>query len=80
MDWFKRHIDAIFVLSGIIASMLWMNGQFNEVNRHMDSILRSEKAVIDAIRQDNIDFRKDWMAESKDFHNRLYAIKERNRK
>ena len=32
MDWFKKHVDTVVVLGGILASILWMNGRFNDIN------------------------------------------------
>ncbi len=33
MDFFNKHIDTIAIISSIIASMLWMNGKFNELEK-----------------------------------------------
>lgn len=33
MDWFKKHVDSVMVLGGILGSVLWMNGQFNEIKK-----------------------------------------------
>ena len=39
MDWIKQyHVDTVVVLSGILASVFWMNGKFNEVDREMHEI------------------------------------------
>ena len=38
----KKHIDAIFIISAILSSMLWMNGKFNEIEKDMAVI----KAVL----------------------------------
>lgn len=32
MEWFRKHTDAMIVLSGIVASMLWMNSKFNDID------------------------------------------------
>ena len=37
MDWMKKHVDTVIVLSGILASVFWMNGKFTQVdNRFME--------------------------------------------
>lgn len=35
MDWFKKHVDTVVVLSGILASVFWMNGKFAELEKDM---------------------------------------------
>jgi len=35
MDWFKKHTDAVLVLGGILTSVLWMNGKFNDIDRRL---------------------------------------------
>ena len=38
MGWFKKHADAVSIVSVIIAAMIWMNGRFNEVDGRFSSI------------------------------------------
>jgi hypothetical protein len=38
MDWFKKHTDTVIVLGGILASILWMNHKFSEVDQKFFSI------------------------------------------
>ncbi len=38
MDWFKKHVDTVVVLGGILASVLWMNGKFAEVEKDITII------------------------------------------
>lgn len=33
MDLIKKHVDTIIVLGGILGSVLWMNGQFNKIEK-----------------------------------------------
>ena len=33
MDWFKNHVDTVMVISSVIASMIWMNAKFNEIEK-----------------------------------------------
>ena len=35
MEWFKKHADALMVIGSIIASMVWMNGKFNQIDKDM---------------------------------------------
>jgi hypothetical protein len=42
MDWFKRHTDTAVILGGIVSSMVWMNGKFNEIEKDVAVI----KAVL----------------------------------
>lgn len=42
MDWFKKHTDAVMIIGAIAASMIWMNGKFNEIEKDIDVI----KAVL----------------------------------
>ena len=38
MNWFTKHVDAVLVIGAIIASMLWMNTKFNEVDKHFTCV------------------------------------------
>jgi len=33
MDWIKKHVDTVIILTAFASSILWMNGKFNEVDR-----------------------------------------------
>jgi len=33
MDLLKKHVDTVVVLTGILASVLWMNGKFNSLEK-----------------------------------------------
>lgn len=35
MDFFKKHVDTIVVLGGIVGSLIWMNGKFNQIEKEM---------------------------------------------
>jgi len=48
MDWFKKHVDAIIVLTAVIGSVLWMNGRFNEIDKDMAS-MQKDMAVIKTV-------------------------------
>lgn len=38
MDLFKKHVDTVIILTGILASVLWMNGKFNEIEKDITII------------------------------------------
>ena len=42
MDWFKNHTDTVIILTAFAASLMWMNGKFNNVEKDMAVI----KAVL----------------------------------
>ena len=48
MEWFKQHTDMIIILSAFAASILWMNGKFNEVDRRFSG-LEKEIAVVKTV-------------------------------
>ena len=33
MDWMKKHVDTVIILTAFGASMLWMNGKFNDIEK-----------------------------------------------
>jgi len=33
MDWMKKHVDTVIILTAFGASVLWMNGKFNDVDK-----------------------------------------------
>lgn len=33
MDWVKKHVDTVIILTAFAASMLWMNGKFNDLEK-----------------------------------------------
>ncbi len=35
MELVKKHVDTVIVLGGILASVLWMNGKFNEIEKEI---------------------------------------------
>ncbi len=32
MEWFKKHTDTVIILAAFAASILWMNGKFNDID------------------------------------------------
>ena len=33
MEWFKKHVDTCIILAAFGASVLWMNGKFNAIEK-----------------------------------------------
>ncbi|CAB4126514.1 hypothetical protein UFOVP80_13 [uncultured Caudovirales phage] len=48
MDWFKKHVDTVVILGGILTSILWMNGKFNDVKDEINEV-KTEVAVMKAV-------------------------------
>lgn len=48
MEWLKKHTDTVIVLGGILASVLWMNGKFSEVEKDIGA-LRTDIAVMKTV-------------------------------
>ncbi len=38
MEWVKKHIDLIVMLSAFASSMLWMNGKFNDIEKDITTM------------------------------------------
>ena len=32
-NWFKKHVDTVIILGAFSASILWMNGKFNDIDK-----------------------------------------------
>lgn len=48
MEWFKKHVDTVIILSAFAISVLWMNGKFNEVDYRF-SQLEKDIAVMKTV-------------------------------
>lgn len=48
MNWFSKHTDAVIVVGAIVASMLWMNTQFNDIQREINS-LKTDVAIMKTV-------------------------------
>ena len=33
MEWFKKHVDTVIILGGILSSIIWMNSKFNNIEK-----------------------------------------------
>lgn len=52
MDWFKIHADTMIILGAFAASILWMNGKFNDIEKDitiMKNIMPVELAIKDKV-------------------------------
>lgn len=38
MEFFKKHVDTVVILSAFAASTLWMNGKFNDLDHRLTVI------------------------------------------
>lgn len=38
MDWFKKHVDTVIVLGGILTAVIWMNGKFSEIDVKLSEV------------------------------------------
>ena len=35
MDWIKKHVDTVIIVTAIVGWMLWVNGKFNQIEKDM---------------------------------------------
>jgi hypothetical protein len=48
MEWFKKHTDTVIILTAFAASILWMNGKFNDIdNRFFE--LEKDIAIVKTV-------------------------------
>lgn len=38
MDWIKKHVDTVIILTAFAGSILWMNGKFNDLEKDITMI------------------------------------------
>lgn len=38
MSFFKKHADTVIILGGVLSSVMWMNGKFNDVDMRFNQI------------------------------------------
>lgn len=48
MDWIKKHVDTVIILTAFGSAVLWMNGKFNDVEKDIAS-LRTDIAVMKTV-------------------------------
>lgn len=48
MEWITKHADTCIIIGSIAASLIWMNGKFNEVEKEI-GIVKTELAVVKAV-------------------------------
>lgn len=67
MEWTQFVIFFI----GVFTLFVWNRTESRTDNRHMDSKLEAIRNLVDAIREESIEFREKWYQESVEFHRRL---------
>ena len=48
MEWIKKHVDTVIVLGGILTSVLWMNGKFNQIDEKF-AIMEKDIAIVKTV-------------------------------
>jgi hypothetical protein len=48
MDWMKKHVDTVIILTAFATSLLWMNSKFNEVDKQFAEV-HQELAVMKTV-------------------------------
>lgn len=48
MEWFKKHTDTVIILAAFAASVLWMNGKFNDIEKEINN-LKTDIAVMKTV-------------------------------
>ncbi len=48
MDWFKKHVDTVIILTAFASSILWMNGKFNAID-HRFSDIEKDLAIVKTV-------------------------------
>ncbi len=48
MDWLKKHTDTVIILSAFAASILWMNGKFNDIEKEINN-LKTDIAIMKTV-------------------------------
>lgn len=48
MEWIKKHVDTVIILTAFASSILWMNGKFNDVEKDIAS-LRTDIAIMKTV-------------------------------
>lgn len=74
MEW----TQFIIFFLGVFGLWIWNRTEGRADTLHMENMMRANRDLIDAIREDGKIFREQWAAESKYFHGRLCSIEERN--
>jgi len=48
MDWFKKHVDTVVVLTAMFSSFIWMDGKFTDMNDKFSSI-EKDMAIVKTV-------------------------------
>jgi len=79
MEWTQILVIILGNAAWVLPMFFWNRAESRSDYRHMDNQMNAIRGLVDEIRKDGMRFREQWLAESKEFHNRLCEI-ERERK
>jgi len=48
MEWFKKHTDTVIILAAFAASVLWMSGKFNDIEKEINN-LKTDIAIMKTV-------------------------------
>ncbi len=48
MEWIRKHVDTVIILTAFASSLIWMNGKFNEVDKQFSDI-HQELAILKTV-------------------------------
>lgn len=48
MEWFKKHVDTVVVISIIFSGFIWMNGKFTYIDKEI-SVVQKEMAILKTV-------------------------------
>jgi hypothetical protein len=74
VDWLQVLVMVFGNAAWILPMFFWVRAESRSDIRHMDNQMNAIRNLIDEMRKDTMNFRKEWMEESKSFHARLCEI------
>jgi len=75
MEW----MQFIIFFVGVFGLFIWNRAEARADMRRMDTKLDSMVNLMDTIRMEALNFQKEWLQESKDFHNRFCEIEKKKK-
>lgn len=76
MEW----VQFIIFFVGVFGLFIWNRAEARADNRHMDTKLEGQRALLQAIWQESKDSQARWLEEAKRFHERLCEIESTRKK
>ena len=76
MEW----VQLVLFFIGVFGLFIWNRAEARQDARHMDTQLRAQREMMAEARRDSMEMTRQIQEEIKDFHGRLCAIEERNRR